>query len=536
MRKQILNFLAFLLVGLLLINCANRGTPSGGERDRVPPEITRTTPDNYSVDFDANEIRIYFDEYIKIKNLQKNLIVSPPMNPQPDITPLGSASKYITIKIYDTLSPNTTYALNFGESIVDNNEENPYPFYRYVFSTGSYIDSLSISGSVRDALSRTPDEFVTVMLYEMDSTFTDSIIYQQKPNYVTNTLDSTSTFTIQNVKEGQYLMIALKDENDDYLFQQKVDKIGFVSEVVTLPTDSSYTIELFNENIDYKALQPRQISGQKIAFGFEGDPKEMAIKMLSTMPEDFESRITKDPKKDSLYYYFSPKLEMDSLNFVVQHPKSIDSFTVRYRDQLKDTLEISNVQTGVLGFDQEYEIEGNIPFVALNRDFISLIDKDSVAVEYQTRLDSLNNRYVFDFKKEEENTYRIQLLPGAITDFFGNVNDTLNYSIKTRTFDDYGNLQLSIQNAVYPIIVQMINSQEEVVQEKYLSKEEGYIQFRNINPAKYFIRVINDTNGNGLYDPGNYLTKQQSERVSYYPNELDIRASWYYTEQFIMKQ
>ena len=536
MRKQILNFLAFILVGLMLINCANRGTPSGGERDRTPPEIIRTSPENYSVDFNTNEIRIYFDEYIKIKNLQQNLIVSPPMNQEPEITPLGSASKYISIKIYDTLSPNTTYALNFGESIVDNNEENPYPFYRYVFSTGSYIDSLSVSGSVRDALSRTPDEFVTVMLYEMDSTFTDSIIYQKKPNYVTNTLDSTSTFTIQNVKEGNYLMIALKDENDDYLFQQKVDKIGFVSEVVTLPTDTTYSIELFNERIDYKALQPRLISGQKIAFGFEGDHKDMNIEILSSLPEDFQSRITKDLQKDSLNYYFKPKLELDSLNFIVRHPKAIDSFTVRLRDQLKDSLEISNVQTGVLGFDQAYEIEGNIPFVSLNKDLITFIDKDSVAVDYQTRLDSLNNRYVFDFKKVEENTYRMQLLPGAITDFFGNVNDTLNYSIKTRTFDDYGNLQLSIQNAIYPIIVQLVNQQEEVVQEKYLTQEEGYIQFRNISPSKYFIRVIDDSNGNGVYDPGNYLKKEQSERVSYYPSELDIRASWYYTEQFIMKQ
>src|SRR5690606_24427637 len=120
-------------------NCANRGTPSGGEKDMVPPKILRSLPENYSTNFNATEVKIYFDEYIKIKNLQKQLIVSPPMDPAPDIMPMGNASKYITIKINDTLRPNTTYSFNFGQSIVDNNEENPFPYFKYVFSTGSYI-------------------------------------------------------------------------------------------------------------------------------------------------------------------------------------------------------------------------------------------------------------------------------------------------------------------------------------------------------------------------------------------------------------
>ena len=535
MRKQILNFLAFMVVGLALINCANRGTPNGGERDRTPPVITRTSPENYSTDFDAKEIRIYFDEYIKITNLQKNLIISPPMDPQPEITPLGSASKFITIKIYDTLSPNTTYAFNFGESIVDNNEDNPYPFYRYVFSTGDYIDSLSVGGSVRDALSRNPDEFVTVMLYEIDSTFTDSVIYQRKPNYVTNTSDSTSTFNIQNVKEGKYLMVALKDENNDYIFQQKTDKIGFVADEVELPTDTTFTIELFKELIDYKALSPRQIGGQKIAFGYEGSYEEMKIEILENIPDDFENRVIKAKDKDSLYYFFKPKLEADSLIFVVRHPKSVDSFVVRRKDQFKDSLKLSNIQTGVIGLDQPFEIEGNVPLVNFNKDFATLLDKDSVVVDFETKLDTLKNRYQISFKKKEDNNYQMRLLPGAITDFFGNVNDTLNYALNTRTADDYGNLRLTIQNAVYPIIVQLVDAQETVAMEKYAT-ESGFVEFNNINPSKYFIRVINDTNGNGIYDPGNYLSKRQSEKVTYYPSELDVRASWYYTEQFTMKQ
>src|SRR5690606_8013779 len=161
----------------------------------------------YAINFKATEIKLYFDEYVKLKNLSKQLIISPPMNTMPEITPLSSASKYITIKIFDTLQSNTTYAFNFVNIIVDKNEDNTFPFYRYVFSTGSYIDSLEVKGNVKDALLLNTDTFVSVMLYEVDSAYTDSLVYKQLPKYITNTLDSTTTFTLSNLKAGKYKLI-----------------------------------------------------------------------------------------------------------------------------------------------------------------------------------------------------------------------------------------------------------------------------------------------------------------------------------------
>jgi len=119
MNKTLSNFILAISIGLVFINCANRGNPEGGPKDLDPPVIVKAIPENYSTNFNGNEIKIYFDEYIKLKDLQKQLIISPPMNTQPEITPIGSASKYITIKIHDTLQPNTTYAFNFGNSVVD---------------------------------------------------------------------------------------------------------------------------------------------------------------------------------------------------------------------------------------------------------------------------------------------------------------------------------------------------------------------------------------------------------------------------------
>ena len=296
MNKTLSNFILAISIGLIFINCANRGRPEGGPKDETPPKIVKSIPENYSTHFKGDEIEIYFDEYIKIKDLQKQLIISPPMTTQPNITPLGSASKYITIKIFDTLQPNTTYAFNFGNSITDNNEGNPYPFYRYVFSTGDYIDSLAVKGNIVDALLKQPETFVNVALYEVDSTYTDSIIYKEKPKYITNTLDSLTTFSIENIKAGTYKLIALKDNNGDNKFQQKVDQIAFQEGFIDVPSDGSYTLKLFKENLDFNATRPKLITGEKIAFGYEGSYEDMKIKILSETPEDFTYRITKDEK------------------------------------------------------------------------------------------------------------------------------------------------------------------------------------------------------------------------------------------------
>ena len=118
MKKAFLNVLLALIIGISAHNCANRGNPEGGPKDETPPAVIKTEPENYSTEFNSREIKIYFDEYIKLNNLQKQLVISPPMKTQPEITPLGSASKEITIKIFDTLQPNTTYAFNFGNWLI----------------------------------------------------------------------------------------------------------------------------------------------------------------------------------------------------------------------------------------------------------------------------------------------------------------------------------------------------------------------------------------------------------------------------------
>ena len=531
MSKTLINLIFIIVISLVFANCANRGTPTGGDKDITPPVIIKSIPDNYSVNFNVKEIKIYFDEYIKIKNLQKQLIISPPIDPEPEITPLGSASKYITIKLFDTLQPNTTYAFNFGESIVDNNEGNPYPFYRYVFSTGSYIDSLSVKGNIINAVNRKPDEFVSVLLYDVDSTFTDSIVYKQKPKYITNTLDSTTTFKLENLKAGKYLMVALKDENSNYTFQQKTDKIGFLNEFITVSTDTTalYTLKIFNEELDFKATRPKLIAENKIAFGYEGDYNSMKINLLSNIPEDYESKVTKDQKTDSLLYWYKPKFEVDSLLFLVSNKSYADTLTVKIKSIDKDSLVINSIQNRVLSFTEDFEIEANITFTLIDKEKITILNKDSIQVDFSITFDELNNRYKFIFEKKEQERYKIQMLPETFTDFFGNKSDTLSYSLSTKEYSDYGNVRISLKNTTYPVIVQLTNDKGEVKAEKYSTKPE-LLDFLTVNPSTYFIRVIYDANGNKKYDTGNYLLKRQPERVSVFEMEETVRAGWDYIE------
>ena len=170
--------LLLLLVVLVVSSCAKRGTITGGSKDTLAPILKVSLPKNGTVNFQGKEIKLVFDEYVKLKGINKQLIVSPPMKTPPEIFP-QNASKTITIKIKDTLQPNTTYSFNFGQSIEDNNEGNPYSQFKYVFSTGSYIDSLKLNVKIKDALEKKSDNFVTVMLYEKNEKFNDSTIYKE---------------------------------------------------------------------------------------------------------------------------------------------------------------------------------------------------------------------------------------------------------------------------------------------------------------------------------------------------------------------
>jgi len=531
--QRILSFFFLVAVVLATLQCARRGTPTGGPKDTTPPVLIKAEPENLTTEFKAKKIKLYFDEYIKLEDVQNQLIVSPPLKYNPEVLPQGGASKYVEITLKDTLLENTTYTLNFGQSIVDNNEGNPNSFLTYVFSTGTYIDSLTVSGVVKDAFNKNADEFISVMLYEIDTAYTDSTTYNKPPNYITNTLDSTTIFQLKYLKAGKYAIIAIKDEAKNNVFDQNTDKIGFIEDTVYLPTDTVYLLNLFKEIPNYILKTPNYAAANKIIFGYSGGDQKLDIEALTEIPDSIRTLVVKDPEKDTLNYWFTP-FEIDSIIFKVtnENLKKIDTFTVKPRKLAADSLMLIPSHRSKINFADEFYITSSIPVVAIDTTKMAIFNKDTIAVNFKAQLDTAQNRMLMDFEKEPDEIYYLNLLPNSITDFFGESNDTINYRLSTGGYADFGNLRLNLAGEItYPIFVQLTDEKGKLYREIYLS-EATAIGFNTIEPGNYLIRIIFDSNANGIWDTGNYLKKIQPERVIYYPGVIEMRANWEKIETF----
>jgi len=522
MLKNNFKYILFLLV-LAMAGCAKRGSITGGLKDTLAPVLKMSFPKNFSTNFKGNEIKLTFDEYIKLKDLKKQLIISPPMKNEPLILPT-TVSKYITIKINDTLQPNTTYSFNFGQSIEDNNEGNPYSQFKYVFSTGAFIDSLTLSGSVKDAYNKEVESFVSVMLYDVNDKFKDSVVYNENPRYVTNTLDSLKTFKLENLKAGKYLLVAMKDYNSNYKFNPKKDKIGFRKQFITIPTDTVQEIKIFKEVLPYKAYKPIQVSGNRLLLPYEGETDDVKI-TLKNGSEILPSIVTKFPKKDSLQVWYKP-LKADSLAMAVTKNNYKGDFTFKIKTQKKDSINITAVQSGVLNFREQFTLESAIPLIKFNNSKIKLVNKDSISVAFTTKYDDINQQLFFDFKKEPSENYTFKIMPGALIDYLEQPNDTLIFKLSTRNLSDYGNLAVNLQNVKkFPVIVELTNEKGDVLATEY-SESSSKVEFNLVTPSLFWLRVIYDDNKNKKWDTGNYLEKRQAEEVVYFSKAIDVRANW----------
>lgn len=532
--KHLLKFIFFTILLLVISNCAKTGRPEGGPKDETAPLVITSKPPYKTVNFNKNEIEIQFDEFIKLKEVNTQLIISPPLKTPPVITPQGTASKFINIKILDTLQANTTYIFNFGNAIQDNNENNTLEAFKYIFSTGSYIDSLTTSGSVKDAYFSKPPKNINILLYKIDTAFTDSIVFKKKPNYVTNTLDSVG-FKLTNLKKGNYLMVALQEEASDYIYSSKTDKIGFYPTPISLPKDSitNLPITIFKEKAAYKIKTGKEDSKGKILFTYEGELKDFKVNMLSKTPTGFKSISKFEKGKDTLNYWFTP-FEADSLNFVVSNDTFLDTLTVRLRKNKIDSLIVNATINNTFHFRDTFFLKTNNPIIALDTDKISITDKDTIAVPFKSYIDATENKIAFLFDKKQLENYTIKVLPKAFSDIFEHKNDTLQYNLKTKELEDYGKITLTINNDNSKnLIIEVLEGKDNnnLIERVHISKTETIV-LDLLEPKTYFVRAIVDSNKNKKWDTGNYLKKQLPEEIIYYKEALEVRANYFIENTF----
>ena len=221
-----------VLVGLgvlLIVACASIGSPDGGIYDEIPPKVISSSPADRSISVSARKMQIRFDEYIKLENANEKVIVSPPQLEPANIRAEG---KSVKITLYDSLQENTTYTIDFGDAIVDNNEGNPMGNYTYSFSTGTEIDTMEVSGAVLNAQDLEPVKGMLVGLYPLDSLFSDSIL-STKPFARVSRTNGSGRFSIKGVKPGKYRAFALEDKDGDFLFSQKSELIAILQDTFT---------------------------------------------------------------------------------------------------------------------------------------------------------------------------------------------------------------------------------------------------------------------------------------------------------------
>ena len=528
--------LIYFLISILLINgCAKRGSPTGGPKDSIPPVLVNANPKLNSTNFNEEEIRLTFDEWIKLDKVQDQLIISPPIdNSSYEIKPLSGVTKKVFIRFIDSLNSETTYTINFGNSIKDNNENNTLTFFNYTFSTGETLDSLYVKGLISDAFDREPSNYVSLQLYRIDSIHEDSIVFKNKPTYISNTLDSAS-YKFQNVKEGKYLIIALKDLNNNYLFDPFFEKIGFIDSLITLPKDSIIDFKLFKEETELVWDRPHFINSEKIGFGYYGKLDIDKIELNSKIPDSVSYTFLKEKETDTLNLWLS-RNSFDSLNFNLIEKDTIKLTTIKFdrkRDTLIDSLRISSKTSNILHLKESFKLSYNIPIYKIVDSLINIRNIDSLLISFKTRINKDEEELDIIFEVSPSDEYNINLYPNAIVDIRGNVNDTLNYKVITQTLEDYGNIYLDVvRNNDSKFILHLIDNNGDIIREYINISQNSTYSFDLIRPGKYSFRLIEDLNENSKWDTGDYLKKIQPEPVYYYKDEIEVRANWDLNETF----
>lgn len=548
-------------------SCAStKAAPTGGPKDTIPPVVLSTVPSEDATSFpiEKGSITLTFNEYIQIKDANKNILLSPPQKKQVKTRIKG---KGLVVTFQEPLDTNTTYSLNFGNAIVDNNEGNPLYGYSYSFSTGKTIDSMMLSGTVLDAVTLFPIEGATIALY---LNARDSSVINDLPDAVARS-DKWGYFTVRNLKPLPYSVFAFTDGNTNNRYDQGGESIAFLGSEVTpvevmhkdspelqyidpldtlacLARHSEVELYLFRENStnqfirDYKRTARRsayikfnasdvQIDSFAIAgispdriikqFNITNDSLCFWIKEGRTLPDTLELGI-KYMKTDSTGN-LSPAVEKLRLIAPVEKKedkrKSESNKNEKRKDLLEFTLDSENTKVEQNGIGLIF----NNPLIKMNMDTVTFkmrtpkrIESD---VEYTLEQDSIEiNRYslrpVQQFVKG--NDYELYIPHAAFKDIYGFTNDSTVVSLSLPTDDNLSSITLELKGVGSRYIVELINNTRSQVFRKYIIHDDAELLFPYLQKGDYSIRITEDKNNNGIFDTGDLLLKRQPEKVMLY--------------------
>lgn len=459
--KRILFFLLFVIAlwqTASITGCANIIPPEGGPRDSLPPRLLEASPLDSTRNFTGSRITFTFDEFVEVSNVSENLLVSPLPGNNPVV---DYKLKTVTVRLRDTLEANTTYTFNFGSAIKDFTEGNPLKNFTYTFSTGSYIDSLQLSGRVILAETGRIDTTLIVMLHTSGN---DSALFTQKPRYITK-LDSKGQFTFTNLPPRTFYLYALKDNGGTKLYIDNRSLFAFADKPVS-PKDKNDSIVL------YAYAKP--------------EPQQVTIPVLS-----------------------GPR----------GRPNTPDK-RLRYQTNLSDGMQ-DLLSPFTMQFDQPLR-QFDTARISLYSD--SAFNKPAA---YRFSRDSTRKKIVLQTEWKENTLYHIIMDKDFAEDSSGKKllkTDTLSFT--TRKKSDYGILKLKLRNIDFtknPVLI--FTGGNNIMLSFPLTGPDFYLPM--MLPIEYELRILYDTNKNGVWDPGQFYGKRiQPEIGKPFDRKLNIKAGW----------
>ncbi len=527
------------LISLTFFRCANMQRPTGGPKDSLPPKILNESPTNYSTNFKANEIVLTLDEYIKLNNQFKEFSISPDLDKQPEYK---IRKKTLHILLPDSLEKNTTYTINFGKGLVDYNEGNPILNYNYVFATGPELDSLQIKGSVTNAFTKVFDEKidkdVKVLLIP---TSQDSIFGKRKANIFT-LVDSSGNFTFRNLKEDTYRIYALQEQNNDRIYNNPEESIGFIKDSIVLNSNVSGIKIAYSKGKPekFRTIEKKIEKNGRVLLTFNQPIDNPNITIIDPAIQSSAHSISYSNDKDSAFAFIN-KLDFDSIKFQIADSNLVlDTVLIRrsknekYERFIEPLLNISNKVDKI----KHITLTSIYPIATVDKNKIILNEDSTSRRNFQLQQDSiLKNQYHIRFNWKPNKNYELILEEKAILSPFEDFNKEFKIKFTLDQSENYGDIKFKIAGVEKDVqyIVQLIDEKKEKVYDSRILINMEEIAYNKFQGGKYSLRIIKDLNKNKRWDGADVYKKQQAEPIWYLDKAFTIRANWEQSENIVLK-
>ncbi|MFS2187497.1 Ig-like domain-containing protein [Mucilaginibacter sp. Mucisp84] len=516
-----------IFIVLFIFGCAAQQPPQGGPRDQTPPKLVKAIPGNKTRNFAAKQIDLEFDEFIKLTNAYQEISMSPAMEKPPEYS---SNKRKLKIEFKDSLQKNTTYVINFGKSIQDVNESNILKNFTYVFSTGSHIDSLSISGTVTNTLTQEKEKDVLVFIFPVKQ---DTLFGKKKPSIFALT-DSSGNFALNNLREDDYRIYALKEASPDKIFNRDEELIAFLKKPIHLRADTSNVqLNLFKQDPEkFRVSEKRFDTDGKLLLVFNKGLTQPAIKVIYPANVDDRKQVSFSRTKDTASVYLR-NMNFDSLRVAIfDKGKPIDTIYQLKRKNESFTRVVTTSYN--MGNDSKLKPGGNlvitasIPIENFEQSQITL-NEDSVATsDYTIQKDTGNYKLLnLKYRWRESSKYELILNEGALTDIYGDKNKRLSKKFQINKLDNYSQLtvKLTVPDTSKAYVVELLSEDKKLIQSDPITKNTSLV-YKGILAAKYYVRIIYDENKNGKWDSGNVRLKRQPENIWLNEKLITLRPNW----------